>query len=132
NDDARRNDEIRMTRRRLRSFLRHLSICASFFIRHSCFVIRFIRGFVIPFTSTRSGAVRRWSWSLRGSRSTSPSLRWAAALPSSCATTAPVPIHPDDTATPRGAWPIATGGSLDKAVSLARRDRDAAPYCLCL
>src|ERR1700686_5032039 len=134
NADARRNDEIRITRRRLRLFLRHLSICASFVIRHSSFVLRHSLHsyFVIPFTSIRSGAVRRWFWSLQGFRSTSPSLRSAAAPPSSCATTAPVPIHPDDTTTPRDVWPIATGGSPDKAVSPARRDRDAAPCCRCL
>src|SRR5437879_12426620 len=80
-------------------------------------------------TSIHSRAIRRWSWSLRDSRSTSPSLRLAEAPPSSCATIARVPIRRDDKATPPAAWPIATGGSPDRAASLATRGRDAAPYC---
>src|SRR6266404_8865300 len=83
-------------------------------------------------TSIHSGAIRRWSWSLRDSRSTSPSPRLAEAPPLSCATTAHVPTRRDDKATPLGAWLIARDGLPDRAASLATRGRDAAPYYPCL
>jgi hypothetical protein len=43
NDEARRNDEIQMSKKLCLSF-RHLSIRASFVIRHSCFVISVASG----------------------------------------------------------------------------------------
>jgi len=39
NDEARMNDEIRMTKRSIRTLFGHFGIRTSFVIRHSCFVI---------------------------------------------------------------------------------------------
>src|SRR6266446_4218539 len=121
-DDARRNAEIRMTMGTFRVSC-HLSIRASFVIRHSCFVI--------PVTSIHSRAARRLFSSLPSSRLTSPSPQWEEELPWSCATPARAPTRRDDRANPHGEWRTARHELPDKAVSLGAHDRDATPYCQC-
>src|SRR5437763_6305474 len=120
NDDARRNDEIRMRTGTFR-VLCHLSIRASFVIRHSCFVI--------PVTSIHLRAARRLFSSLPSSRLTFPSPQWEEVPPWSCATPVHAPTHRDDIANPHSACPTVKHTSPDKAASLAGRDRDAAPTC---
>src|SRR4029453_11773361 len=72
----------------------------------------------------RSATIQRWFWSHADYQSAFPSLREAEALPSFCAASARVPIHRDDTATPRAELLRASGGSPGIAFSPAERDQD--------